>query len=70
MFLCVPASNTPAQRSFSKLKRIIPYIRSSMSDNRLNSVAILNIEIQLITSLNYDEEMKILQDQSASTIIT
>ncbi|XP_008183353.1 uncharacterized protein LOC100574093 [Acyrthosiphon pisum] len=55
MFLCVPASNTSAERSFSTLKRVKSYLRSSMNDNRLNSLAILNIESQLTTSLNYDE---------------
>ncbi|KAL4104368.1 hypothetical protein QTP88_019669 [Uroleucon formosanum] len=55
MFLCVPASNTSAERSFSTLKRVKTYLRSLMNDNRLNSLAILNIESQFTTSLNYDE---------------
>ncbi|XP_050064590.1 zinc finger MYM-type protein 1-like [Aphis gossypii] len=55
MFMCVPASNTSAERSFSTLKRIKSYLRSSMNDDRLNSLAILNIESQLTTELNYDE---------------
>ncbi|XP_060849613.1 uncharacterized protein LOC132928766, partial [Rhopalosiphum padi] len=63
MFLCVPASNTSAERSFSTLKRVKTYLRSSMSDNRLNSLAILNIESQLTNSLNYD---KIIEDFARS----
>lgn len=63
MFLCVPTSNTSAERSFSTLKRVKTYLRSSMSDNRLNSLAILNIESQLTNSLNYD---KIIEDFARS----
>lgn len=55
MLLCVPASNTSAERSFSTLKRVKSYLRSSMNDDRLNSLAILNIESQLTTALNYYE---------------
>jgi len=44
-----------AESSFSALQKIKEYLRSSMNDNRLNSLAVLNIEAQLATSLNYDE---------------
>ncbi|TYI30607.1 hypothetical protein ES332_A05G400100v1 [Gossypium tomentosum] len=43
-FLTVPVTVTLAKRSFSKLKLIKTYLRSSMSQERLNGLAILSIE--------------------------
>ncbi|KAF2883778.1 hypothetical protein ILUMI_22364 [Ignelater luminosus] len=47
-------TNCCAQRSFSVLKRIKNYLRSRISEERLNSLAILNIEAGLTKSINYD----------------
>ncbi|KAF0688590.1 zinc finger MYM-type protein 1-like, partial [Aphis craccivora] len=55
MFLCCPASNCSAERSFSALKRIKTYLRSSTKDDRLNDLAILNIELELTVNINYDD---------------
>ncbi|XP_050055154.1 uncharacterized protein LOC114132981 [Aphis gossypii] len=55
MFLCCPASNCSAERSFSALKRIKTYLRSSTKDDRLNDLAILNIESELTVNINYDD---------------
>lgn len=58
MFLCCPVSNCSAERSFSTLKRIKSYLRSTMDDNRLNSLAILSIESEITTSLKYEYVIK------------
>lgn len=42
IFLCLPASNCSAERSFSTLKRIKNYLRSRLTEDHLNSFAILN----------------------------
>ncbi|KAL4143156.1 hypothetical protein QTP88_005519 [Uroleucon formosanum] len=55
MYLCCPVSNTSAERSFSVLKRVKSYLRSSMNDNRLNNLAILNIECEITKSISYNE---------------
>lgn len=55
MFLCTPASNCSAERSFSTLRRIKTYLRSVMSEKRLNSLAVLNIESTLTNDLNYGD---------------
>ncbi|XP_065662868.1 uncharacterized protein LOC136085485 [Hydra vulgaris] len=57
-FLCNLASNCSTERSFSTLRRIKNYLRSSMSSERLNSLAILNIEATLTKSLNYSDVTK------------
>lgn len=54
MFLCWPASNCSAERSFNALKRIKTYLRYSTKDDRLNDLAILNIESELTVNINYD----------------
>ncbi|KAL4108068.1 hypothetical protein QTP88_018325 [Uroleucon formosanum] len=58
MFLCNLASNCSTERSFSTLRRIKNYLRSSMSSERLNSLAVLNIEATLTKSLNYSDVIK------------
>lgn len=55
MFLCCPASNCSSERSFSALKRIKTYLRSRMTDDRLNNLAILHIESDITTQIQYDE---------------
>ena len=43
IFLSLPASVSSNERSFSVLKRIKNYLSSTMEDERLNGLAILNI---------------------------
>ena len=49
MTICV--STAKCERSFSALKRIKTYLRSSMSEQRLTDMAILSIERDLADSL-------------------
>jgi len=46
MFLTVPVTTAKAERTFSKLKLIKNYLRSSMGQDRLTNLAILSIENQ------------------------
>jgi len=55
MYLCCPVSNSSAERLFSVLKRVKSYLRSSMNDNRLNNLAILNIVCEITKSISYNE---------------
>jgi len=55
MFLCTPASNCSTERSFSTLRRIKTYLRSTMSSERLNSLAILNIESSITKTIDYSD---------------
>eukprot|EP00102_Acyrthosiphon_pisum_P015637 XP_008186298.1 PREDICTED: uncharacterized protein LOC103310290 [Acyrthosiphon pisum] len=55
MYLCCSVSNCSSERSFSALKRIKSYLRSRMTDERLNSIAILNIESDITKGLDYDD---------------
>ncbi|CAI6359641.1 unnamed protein product [Macrosiphum euphorbiae] len=55
MYQCCPVSNCSSERSFSALKRIKSYFRLRMTDERLNSIAILNIESDITKGLDYDD---------------
>ncbi|VAH92175.1 unnamed protein product [Triticum turgidum subsp. durum] len=44
----------PMKKSFSKLKLLKNYLRSTMSQERLNSLAILGIEKKLLDEIDID----------------
>ena len=52
--LTISVSTTKCERTFSALKRIKTYLRSSMSEERLNDMAILAIEQDLTDNLKLD----------------
>lgn len=47
----IPATSCSAERSFSALRRIKTYLRNTMKQSRLNSLAVLNIERQATNSV-------------------
>ena len=51
--LTIPVSVASGERSFSKLKLIKTFLRSSMKEDRLNSLALLSIENALASELDY-----------------
>ena len=55
MILCTPATNCSAEWSFSTLKRVKSYLRSTMKEERLNALAVLNIESELTRELDYKD---------------
>ena len=55
IFLSIPATNCSGERSFSTLKRVKSYLRASMGQDRLNALALLSIEAQLVQEIDYDD---------------
>jgi hypothetical protein len=58
IFFTVSVSVASCERSFSKLKLIKTYLRSTMSDMRLSGLALLSIEKELAAKLDYGECIK------------
>jgi hypothetical protein len=55
IFLSMAVSNCSAERSFSVMKRLKSYLRSTMSNNRLNWQAVLTIECDMTKNVNFDD---------------
>lgn len=55
ILLTLPVSVASGERSFSKLKIIKNYLRSTMAQERLVGLATISIESEICESLNYDE---------------
>ena len=54
-----------AERSFSELKMIKTYLRNSMGQERLRSLAILSIEHSKARNLNFDDFINTFAEQKA-----
>ncbi|XP_071689064.1 uncharacterized protein [Rutidosis leptorrhynchoides] len=59
ILLTVSVTVASAERSFSKLKLLKSYLRSTMSQERLNGLAILSIENKFLADIDYE---KIIDD--------
>ena len=55
LFLTLPVTSVTAERSFSKLKLIKTYLRSTMSQLRLSGLALLSIENKIARALNLED---------------
>lgn len=53
--LTIPVSSASAERSFSALKRIKTYLRSTMCEDRLTHLSIISIERDISKYLDYDK---------------
>ena len=51
--LTIPVTVASGERSFSKLKLIKNYLRSTMKQDRLNGLAMLSIEKDVASELDY-----------------
>lgn len=55
IFLTLPVSVASGERSFSKLKIIKNYLRSTMSQKRLSSLALISIEHEISENIDLSE---------------
>ncbi|XP_010501913.1 PREDICTED: zinc finger MYM-type protein 1-like [Camelina sativa] len=66
ILLTIPVSVATAERSFSKLKLIKNYLRSTVSQERLNGLALLSIETSMVEKLDYVTLMNDFANKSIS----
>lgn len=55
LYLTIPVTTATAERSFSKLKLIKSYLRSTMAQTRLSDLALLSIEHEETQKTNINE---------------
>lgn len=48
IFSTIPVTTCRPERSFASLKRIESYLRSTMEENRLNGLAVVNLHPEII----------------------
>ena len=53
LILVMPATNATSERSFSALRRVKSYLRSTMTQQRLNNLMVLHVHKERTDSLNY-----------------
>ncbi|XP_040369370.1 zinc finger MYM-type protein 1-like [Rosa chinensis] len=69
ILLTIPVTVASAERSFSKLKLIKSYLRSTMSQERLNGLAMLSIEKDLVEKLEYSSLVETFAAKNARRVI-
>lgn len=65
IILCTHVSNCSTESSFSTLKRIKSYLRSTIKEERLNALAIINIESEITMRINYDDTINQFAEQQS-----
>ena len=55
ILLTIPVTVASAERSFSKLKLLKSYMRSTMTQKRLNGLATIALEIDVLEKINYED---------------
>ncbi|KAK9697609.1 hypothetical protein RND81_08G048500 [Saponaria officinalis] len=65
----IPVSVASAERSFSKLKLIKSYLRSTMSHDRLNGLTMISIERDMVKHLDYESLMNDFAEKKANRVI-
>ncbi|XP_076916241.1 uncharacterized protein LOC143575867 [Bidens hawaiensis] len=65
VLLTIPVTVALAERSFSKLKLLKTYMRSTMSQERLNGLAMISIESDVLKSIGYQELVESFASKNA-----
>ena len=69
ILLTMPVTVAYAERSFSKLKLIKSYLRSTMSHERLSGLAMISIEKDMVEKLDYSSLISTFASKNARRIL-
>ncbi|XP_012847861.1 PREDICTED: zinc finger MYM-type protein 1-like [Erythranthe guttata] len=69
ILLTIPVTVASAERTFSKLKLIKSYLRSTMSQERLNGLAMLSIEKDMVRKIDYSSVISDFASKNARRVI-
>ncbi|PRQ48098.1 putative HAT dimerization domain, ribonuclease H-like domain-containing protein [Rosa chinensis] len=69
ILLTIPVTVASAERSFSKLKLIKSYLRSTMSQERLSGLAMISIEKDIVGKLDYVNLISTFASKNARRVI-
>lgn len=58
IFACMPCTNASGERSFSVLRRVKNYLRSTLSQDKTSSLSLLSIENQMLRSIDWSSIIK------------
>ncbi|KAJ8717776.1 hypothetical protein PYW07_005706 [Mythimna separata] len=68
ILLTIPVTVASGERSFSKLKLIKTYLRSTISQSRLTNLATLSIENEIAGNIDFDNLIKEFADRKARKV--
>jgi hypothetical protein len=69
IYLSMMVTNCSGERSFSTLKRVKNYLRSTMGQHRLSDLSLLAIEHEILNTLNFDniiQQFSVLKSRKQS----
>lgn len=69
ILLTIPVTVASAERSFSKLKLIKSYLRSTMSQERLNGLSMMAIEKRMVDKLEYEDLINTFAAKNARRVM-
>jgi hypothetical protein len=58
IFACMPCTNASGERSFSVLRRVKNYLRSTLSQDKTSSLSLLSIENEMLRSIDWSSIIK------------
>jgi hypothetical protein len=64
LMLIIPVSSCTAERSFSSLRRLKTWMRSTMSQQRLNAVSLCNVHRDILDNLDINQLACFFSQQS------
>ena len=68
IYLTMPITVASGERSFSKLKLIKTYLRSTVSQERLNSLSVLSIESEIAKAIDFENIMNDFANKKARNV--